>query len=147
MKLAEKGRFAPPPTLEGPAQSVAEEVASWRRVRARTHWLLGDERAVDGADFYVGEDELGHIHLDGEAHVFHTRLVADALLAAGLGQPFRWSRNIVVFSIEREADVAHALWLFRLNYDHCLGTPTKELLARVASHRRSSADRKASARA
>ena len=43
IKLSEKGRFAPPPKLEGAAaQRVAETVAAWDGVVARTHWLLGE---------------------------------------------------------------------------------------------------------
>ncbi len=71
MKLAEKGRFAPPPKLKGAfAQYVSETVAGWGGVHARTHWQFGDTRIVDGADFYVDEQELGHLHLNSEAHVF-----------------------------------------------------------------------------
>lgn len=70
MKLEEKGRFAPPPTLDKVAQRVSDAVAAWEGVHARTHWLLGNENEVDGADFYLGDEELGHIHLDSEAHVF-----------------------------------------------------------------------------
>jgi len=54
-----KGRFAPPPKLKAAAQRVSEAVAAWQGVHARTHWLLGDEREVDGADFYLGENEVG----------------------------------------------------------------------------------------
>jgi hypothetical protein len=55
MKLADKGRYAPPPQLEPAAQGVAETVARWPGVQARAHWLLGDERRTDGADFYLVE--------------------------------------------------------------------------------------------
>ncbi len=131
MKLSEKGAFAPPPKLKTHARTVANAVAAMKGVVARTHWQFGDESVVDGADFYFGEEELGHIHLDSEAHVFHSVRVASALIASGHGQPSPWSRNIVVFRIGGRADVNHALWLFRLSYDRRRGVSEKDLLARA----------------
>jgi hypothetical protein len=135
MKLAAKGRYAPPPSLPTHAQSVSEALARWPEVHARTHWLLGDEREVDGADFYLGEDELGHLHLDGEAHIAVTKALREALIAAGAAKPFRWSASFVVFRVRSAADVEHALALFRLSYDRRRGTSEAELLARVAALR------------
>ncbi len=134
MKLSEKGRDAPPPQLEPAAQHVSEALAKWAGVHARSHWLLGDEREVDGADFYFGEDELGHIHLDSQAHVMHARPVAEALIKAGLGRRFEWGRDVVVFEIRKQTDVAHALWLFELSYDRRRGSENAELLARISAY-------------
>lgn len=132
MKLAEKGRYAPPPRLPVHAQTVARTLASWPGVHARTHWLLGDETEVDGADFYVGERELGHIHLDGEAHIAVPAAVRRALLAAGLAAPFHWSRAFVVHRITTPVDVALACSLFQLAYDRLHGVSSAELVARCA---------------
>ncbi len=41
----------PPPALPKHAQAVSNALAGWPEVHARTHWMLGDEREVDGADF------------------------------------------------------------------------------------------------
>lgn len=131
MKLDEKGRFRAPPKLDAAAQRVSETVRSWPTVHARAHWLLGDETTIDGADFYVGERELGHIHLDSEAHVMQVRSVADAVIAAKLGRALPWSRSAVVFPIASRADVEHALWLFRLQYDRLVGVASSALLERV----------------
>jgi len=133
MKLAEKGRYAPPPRLPVHAQAVSQALSSWDGVHARTHWLLGDEQKIDGADFYVGERELGHIHLDGEAHIAVPAEVRDALIASGLASPFRWSRGFVVFAIATAADVAAAQSLFQLAYDGLQGTKGAQLVARCAS--------------
>lgn len=133
MKLSEKGPFAPPPRLRGHGQAVAESVACWEGVHARTHWLLGDATKIDGVDFYVGDDELGHIHLDSEAHVFHARPVAEALFARGLSEPFAWNRSVGVFEISSAADVAQALWLFQLSYDRLRGAKTSDLVALVSA--------------
>jgi Family of unknown function (DUF5519) len=134
MKLSEKGRYTPPPQLEPAAQRASEAIAAWPGVHARTHWLLGDEREVDGADFYLGEEELGHIHLESEAHVMHARPVAQALIKAGLARRFQWSGEVVVFEIRTQADVAHALWLFQLSYDRRRGVAQPELLARITDY-------------
>ena len=131
MKLAAKGRFAPPPTLPTHAQAVSETLATWPEVHARTHWLLGDETEIDGADFYVGQDEIGHLHLDGEAHVAVNAALREALVAAGAAKPFRWSGGFVVFRIRTAQDAAHALRLFALAYDRRRGVSEGELLARA----------------
>ena len=134
MKLAEKGRYAPPPALEANAQRVAQTLATWPGVHARTHWLLGDENEVDGADFYVGEDEVGHIHLDSEAHVFAGKELARALIESGLARRFEWSAEAVVFEIRRRSDVRHALWLFDLSYRRRRGLSVAALLRRVEEY-------------
>ena len=136
MQLSEKGSFAPPPKLPRHAQSLSVELARWRSVHARTHWRLGDETVVDGADFYLGDDELGHLHLDGEAHVAVGSALRTALVGAGLARPFRWSRDFVTARIAEAGDVTHGAWLFALRYDALRGTTEAELLARIASHTR-----------
>lgn len=131
MKLSEKGRFAEPPRLPANAQTVSETLAEWPDVHARTHWLLGNEEEVDGADFYVGEEEIGHIHLGGEAHVAVGKKLGAALVAAGRAKPFRWSDAFVVFSIRTARDVTAALGLFELAYARRRGTPECELVAKA----------------
>ncbi len=140
MKLAAKGRYAPPPPLPAHAQSVSDALARWPEVHARTHWLLSnerderderDEREVDGADFYVGEDEVGHLHLDGEAHIAVSKGLREALIEAGAAKPFRWSASFVAFRVGNAADVEHALRLFKLAYDRRRGTSEAELLVRA----------------
>jgi hypothetical protein len=77
------GSFVPPPTLSPKhAQALSETLASWALVHARTHWLLGDESVADGADFYLGDEELGHLHLDGEAGALMTLVTARAKVVA-----------------------------------------------------------------
>lgn len=134
MKLEAKGRYAPPPVLEPAAQRAAQAIAKWEGVHARTHWLLGDEREVDGADFYFGSDEVGHIHLDSEAHIFVGRSVAAALIKAGLARRFEWSREAVAFEVRAQGDVGHALWLFELSYERRRGLAPDALLARIGEY-------------
>lgn len=130
MKLAEKGRFAAPPVLPKHAESVSRAIAGWRDVHARTHWLLGDESVVDGADFYVGDHELGHIHLEGEAHIAVPKRIRDALIASGRAKPFRYSPNFVVVTIHSGADATKAAELFKLAYDGLHGVAEEMLVAR-----------------
>ena len=118
------------------AQAVSKAVAAWDGVHARTHWLLGDESQVDGADFYFGEEEIGHLHLEGEAHVATGLAVRKALVGAGLALPFRWSSKFVVYEVARAADVDHALWLFGLACDRAKGVTDEDLIARVRRHER-----------
>jgi hypothetical protein len=117
MLLSEKGRFEPPPRLKPKyAQSLAETLTGWADVHARTHWLLGDETRVDGADFYVGQHELGHLHLNGEAHVAVGTELRDAVVAAKLAHSFAYSRAFVTWSVRDEASRSRAEWLFTLRY-------------------------------
>src|SRR5262245_20981219 len=91
MKLSDKGEIRPPPVLKGPAQLVAAKVQRWPKIVAATHWQFDDPSQVDGADFYVGARELGHIHLDGEIHLGTSRVLRAELLARGLAEPLEWN--------------------------------------------------------
>ena len=91
---------------------------------------------MDGADFYVGEEEIGHLHLEGQAHVATGLALRKALVAAKLAAPFRWSSKFVVHDVARASDVEHALWLFRLAYDRARGVNDEELAARVDAYER-----------
>ena len=132
MKLSDKGHFAPRPALDGSSESVACSVEGWNGVHARTHWQLGNEQIVDGADFYVGEQELGHLHLYPEAHIAMSRALRDSLIEAKLARPFRWSTGFVVHRLKTTADARATEWLFRLAYDHLRGQSIANLQQRVA---------------
>jgi hypothetical protein len=134
VKLADKGPIKPPPLLKGPAQSVSQEIQSWPGIVAATHWFLHDRTQVDGADFYAGDRELGHIHLDGEIHLGLTRTLGATLIERGLAHPFEWHDAWVQYPIRTKADIAHALWLFRLGYDRLTGTDIATLRRRVLGY-------------
>lgn len=135
MKLEEKGHFAPPPLLPRWAQQLSELLAKQPGVEARTHWLLGDETQVDGADFYLGHEELGHLHLDGEAHVAQAGGLRDALVKAGLAQPFRWSRQFVTTEVSDAAGLERGAWLFSLRRRQLEGVALQDLLREVDARR------------
>ncbi len=111
-----KGPLVPAPVLGGSIQAVADAVASWPEIEASTHWHLNDGSRVDGIDFYVGADELGHIHLDGSIHLATTPELGAKMVAEGLGRPFPWARGWTLARIDR-LGVDGAVALFRRNYD------------------------------
>lgn len=88
-----KGPIAPPPALTGKLKTVADAVAAWPDVEATIHWRFDRPKRVDGVDFYVGSNELGHIHLDGAIHLATPPWLGSELVAAGLGKPFAWARG------------------------------------------------------
>ena len=111
-----KGPLAPPPVLGGSIQAVADVVAGWPDIEATTHWHLNDQSRIDGIDFYVGADELGHIHLDGSIHLATTPDLGAEMVAEGLGRPFPWAHGWTLARIDR-LGVDGAAALFRRNYD------------------------------
>jgi len=120
LSLIEKGPVRPAPTLSKHPQRVSSEIQSWPGVVAAAHWNLYWPDVVDGSDFYVGERELGHIHLNGHAHIATTRGLRDRLLKSGEAQTFPWSggyEDWVMYPIGNAADADHAIGLFRLNYE------------------------------
>lgn len=111
-----KGPIAPPPPLAGKLKAVADAVAAWPDVEATVHWRFDQPNRVDGVDFYVGSDELGHIHLDGSIHLATPPWLGSELVAEGLGKPFVWAHGWTVASIRR-LGVDRSVALFRRNYD------------------------------
>ena len=111
-----KGPFAPPPSLGGDLQAVVAAGSAWPEVEATTHWHFADQSRVDGVDFYVGERELGHLHLNGSIHLATPPDLGAQLVADRLGTPFPYARgwtqaSVLMLGVER------AVGLFRLNYD------------------------------
>ena len=111
-----KGPLAPPPVLRSDLQAVVEAVRAWPEVTATTHWHFADQSRVDGVDFYVGAEELGHLHLDGSIHLATTPALMAELVAEGSGAPFRYARGWTQAGVTR-LGVAGAVALFRRNYD------------------------------
>ena len=134
MRLAEKGRIVPPPMLDAPFQKLSEVVRSWPGIVSATHWHFSRSGQVDGADFYRGDDELGHIHLDGEVHLAPSPAITRALIAAGAAERFPWADNgeWATYRIRSEAGLRHAERLFRLGYDY-LGGASETGLVKAAA--------------
>lgn len=137
MKLTEKGPVKPAPVLAGPGQKTAEAIMSWPAIISATHWDLFNRSRVDGADFYVGESELGHIHLNGEVHLAATAGLGVALLQRGLVSPLPYGKaygDWVSFMIRTDSHAGHATWLFQLNYDRLRGVSIAALTERIAAY-------------
>ena len=111
-----KGIVAPPPALQGSLRAVSEAIAAWPGVQATTHWHLCHPDRVDGIDFYVGADELGHIHFDGSIHLATSPALGAAMVAEGLGRPFLYARGWTLASVDA-CGVDGAVALFQRNYD------------------------------
>lgn len=135
MTLEEKGTIKPPPQLSKFPQQVSEEIQSWQDVIAATHWNLYDRSQTDGADFYVGKEELGHIHLDGEVHLATGRELAAMLIKNKLGNKFPWGNDWVCSPIDSAKDVRHAKWLFKLNYKRIKGATIEELAEEIDNYK------------
>ncbi len=125
MKLEAKGRHIPPPTLQQPLERVSLAVQALPGVISATHWDLFQPTVPDGADFYVGEEELGHIHFSGDMHLATSAPLAQALIDKGLARKFRYGgpayADWTEFTIRTVKDAAHAEWLFLLNYRRLKG--------------------------
>ena len=128
MSRQAKGRVAPPPRLEASAQVVADAVAALPGVVVQAHWEIGSQSEVNGTDFYVGEEELGHIHLDGEAHVPLGAAVVKALVKARLARRFRWSDS---FAAVDAHDVDNTVWVFALRRQQLAGLGEDEVMALI----------------
>ncbi len=139
MTLQEKGLIVPPPPLAPQLQPIADSIQTWEGIIAATHWDLYNRTRPDGADFYVGEEELGHIHLNGEVHLATTNELRKPLVARGLAERFPYGgggyAGWVNFHIHNEETARHALWLFRLNYDRIRGVALPQLLEEIEGYK------------
>jgi len=119
MARADKGPVKPPPVLDGPLGTVANEIAGWTGIISTAHWDLFDMTRVDGVDFYCGERELGHIHLDGSVHIATNPDLGRTLVDEGLCRPFPYQHGWVHEQVHRIGPSA-AIALFRRNYEQLL---------------------------
>lgn len=131
MKLEDKGQILPVPVLSKYPQMVSEEIQKWSNIISATHWDLYDRTKVDGADFYVGEKELGHIHLDGWVHLATNKELSQVMLKNKLAIKFPYAQNWVMFSISNKQSVNNAILLFKLNYRRLNGKPIDALLSNL----------------
>ena len=132
MMLEAKGPVRPVPVLNGYAETVSLAVQYWLGVIAATHWHLYRPTEVNGADFYVGTEECGHIHLDGEVHLATSLELRKSRLAHGLARPVPYYASWGETSIRNEAEAKHAIWLFRLNYDRIMGKSRQSMNENIA---------------
>ena len=111
-----KGPLAAAPRLQGDLQAVSDRVAAWPGVESSTHWHFADPGRIDGVDFYVDGNELGHLHLDGSIHLATSPTLSAELVAEGLGSPFPYARGWTQSRVSA-LGVEGAAAIFRRNYD------------------------------
>ena len=133
MKLQEKGNIIPPPTLSHSSEIVSQQIQKWEGIISATHWEIWDNNKPNGADFYVGELELGHIHLDDMLHIASTNQLSATLIKAKLAQKFPYAANWIQFKIKDEKTAKHAIWLFKLHYDKLCGA-SDEIVFEIISN-------------
>lgn len=94
------------------AARIEREVASWNGVTVSPH-------RFGGIEFRVGRRELGHLHGDRLADLPFPIGIRRDLVAAGRAEPHHIlpRSGWVSLWIRRDADVATAIELFRLNYE------------------------------
>ena len=122
MKLSDKGPIKPPPTMPGLLGDLVETIQKWPGVISATHWDLYRPSVADGADFYIGDTEIGHIHFDGEAHVATDAQISQSFIEQGKAQPFRYRadptyRHWTQVKITNPTHCENTLALFRANYE------------------------------
>lgn len=117
---SKKGPVVPPPALTGALATVAEAICTWSGVIATGHWTFYKPRQIDGIDFYVGDEELGHIHLDGDLHLATSPSLGRAMVTKGLAKLFPYQEGWVHEGISKIGTSA-AIALFRSNYDRIVG--------------------------
>lgn len=135
MKLEEKGKIIPPPVLSKFSELVSQEIQKWEEIISATHWEIWDRNQPNGADFYVGELELGHIHLDGSLHIASTKELSQTLIKAELARKFPYGENWIQFKIFDEESVKHAIWLFKLHYNNLRGADAAETIKAISGYR------------
>lgn len=131
MRLRNPGPVQPAPALQGPAGELADAIGRWPGVAAFTHWELGSPGVVDGAEFHVGDRELGHIHLDGTAHIPFGGVIASLLVQRGMGRTPSWGRDWITCTVRSSKDARHAAWLFGLAYARINGTSDDDVCDRI----------------
>ncbi len=135
MKLEDKGKIIPPPVLSKYPEPVSKEIQTWPGIIAATHWEIWDRNQPNGSDFYVGELELGHIHLDGSLHVPSTKQFSTALIKAGFAQNFPYAENWIQFNISNDKSAEHAIWLFKLHYGCLNGADAESVMHSIANYK------------
>ena len=103
----------------------------WKNIISATHWEIWNNNKPNGADFYVDELELWHIHLDDMLHIPSTKEIASTLIKMGFAQKFPYAENWIQYKIANEQSANHAIWLFKLHYDKLRGTDLKILLQSI----------------
>ena len=136
MRLFPSASLAPGPTPETLHAAVSQALQPWPGIRAvprQDRFRAGN--VPDGTAFFVGEEEVGHLHRNNLAHVATSPALRQALVARGLARPLPWGGDAfpgwTEVSVRTAADVMHAAWLFKLSYHLLQGHPEARLIERI----------------
>ena len=126
MKLSDKDPIRPPPKMADLLGQVADEIPTWLHVTAATNWDFNQRDVTDGANFYLGEEEIGHFHFYGEAHVASDKKVNATFIQLGKVPPFRYRfdpsyQHWMQVTIETPEQAKNAIDLSRANYERLQG--------------------------
>ncbi len=135
MKLEAKGKIIPPPVLSQYPEMASQEIQKWEGIISATHWEIWNNNKPNGADFYVGQLELGHIHLDGMVHITSTKKISQTLIKAGLAQKFPYGENWIQYEISNLKSGTHAIWLFKLHYNKLRGADPEILFQQISDYK------------
>jgi hypothetical protein len=111
--------------MQGLLGLVSAEVESWPGVIAATHWNLYQRDLPDGADYYIGENEIGHLHFYGEAHVASDKAIREIFVKTGKAEIFRFGNTNsyqywTQVMIDTKEKAQNAIDLFAANYRRLL---------------------------
>jgi hypothetical protein len=93
------------------AARLKDKVLLWPGVSVHPHRFAARE-------YRFGKAEVGHVHFWGDVDIPFPRPVHDFLLERHLAEQHRWvpDSGWTTFSMRRDSDVEHAVWLMRLSY-------------------------------
>ncbi|MEO8337598.1 MAG: luciferase family protein, partial [bacterium] len=100
------------------ALQVMQEVRRWSGVQMRPHPSPDEAGSSDGVEFRLNGRQIGHIHSDCAVHLSLTKALKASVVREKLAEPLAIapSSSWTMFNPTRANDVAHAIWLLRLNY-------------------------------
>lgn len=130
MQLCNPGALIAAPQLTGLAAEIAAAIERLPGVVSHTHWLLGDPETVDGAEYHLGDEPLGHIHIDGSVHLPMDTLTTP-LVEAGLAEYTPWSRRWAMLPPDARSSPSDAIWLFKLACARASGVQQASLLENI----------------
>lgn len=136
MALTKNNPSSAAPSLAAIRELVVQAVEQWPDVVASVRWdPFRAGKVADGTNFHLGDGEIGHLHLNGEANLATSPAMRQALVARGLARPLRWGGDAfpgwTEYRVRTVSDAAHAIWLFELNYQRLQGRPEAELIAAI----------------
>ena len=92
-------------------EQLQQTVLSWPGMSASPH-------RFGGLEFNLGTVEVGHVHYNGMVDIPFNSKIRHQLVKEGSAEPHHLLKETgwITFFVRTEADVEHAIWLFRISY-------------------------------